>query len=176
MKSSVCVSARGFVAGGLTLALGAFIACKGADADPDGTAAPTPAAPVAAAGKGPAAAADTSGADGDNCDVTVEGPDRTKLGEPAVATVSLRATGGYKLNQEAPFSVEVGESELTVAKKDFSIDDASVAAPEEVQMEIPFSGHAAGDHDLEIHARFGVCSDDNCGFCRQKRKLKTVVD
>lgn len=112
----------------------------------------------------------------DNCDVTLEGPGHAKVGESGVATVSLRATGGYKLNQEAPFSVKVGESELSVAKKSFSIDDASVAAPEEVQMEIPFTADAAGHHDLEIHARFGVCSDDNCGFCRQKKKLQTVVD
>ena len=114
--------------------------------------------------------------DDGNCDVTVEGPGRTKVGQEAVATVSLRATGGYKLNQEAPFSVQIGEGPLTVGKTKLSIDDASVAAPHEVQMEIPFSSAAAGEHSLEIHARFGVCSDEDCGFCRKKRQLHTVVD
>jgi hypothetical protein len=111
-----------------------------------------------------------------DCDMTAAAPPRVRIGEPATMTVSMSASGAYKLNHEAPFSVGVTSDRLRTSKPRYSLDDASVLAPHAVTLEIPFLAHTPGEHALEVHASFGLCSDADCSLCKERRQLTTIVD
>jgi hypothetical protein len=107
-----------------------------------------------------------------DCEVEVEGPESTQVGHSATARVALRATGGYKVNREAPLSVHLVGNAVRPSKASFSHEDASFDAADELHFEIPFTSDAPGDHALEVHAKFGICSDATCSFCSRARGLE----
>ncbi len=141
----------------------ALVACNG------------PASPSepAAAQDSPAAAAPAPSAD---CTVEVEGPSSAVVGTRTNATVTLRPRGRFEVNQDAPLSVRVSSDSLSLDKARYTVDDATVLAPDEVAMEIPFSAATPGRHTLEVHAHFGLCGGDACALCRKTAELTTVVD
>ncbi|RMG96006.1 MAG: hypothetical protein D6705_12365 [Deltaproteobacteria bacterium] len=120
--------------------------------------------------------ADPESAPSPECSVEVEGPTSAAVGEQAKATVTLRPHGRFEVNQDAPLSVRVRSSSLALEKERYGVDDATVLAPDEVALEIPFSAAAPGTHTLEVHAHFGLCGGDACALCRKAAELSTVVN
>ncbi len=110
------------------------------------------------------------------CSVSVDELPKTAVGARGVARVSLRATNGYHVNQEAPLEVTVASDDLDLPRSRFGVAEASLLAQDEVRMEIPFSARTPGRKSMSVHARFGVCSDSKCAECRQLRRMSTLID
>jgi hypothetical protein len=106
--------------------------------------------------------------------MTVEGPASVEPGEPDHATISLRAKSGYKVNEEAPLRVTVDSVDVQLPRKEFGAGDAASLAPEEVKVEVPFAARSEGPTSLQVHAHYGVCDDESCAICRERRQLETL--
>lgn len=113
---------------------------------------------------------------GENCDVSLEGPGTAKAGEPTYATLSLKAKGDWKVNQEAPLKVRVSSQDAEVPTTKLGLEEASMLADKEVRMEVPFTPHTEGPASIEVHANFGVCDNVNCDLCKEHREVETLVN
>lgn len=137
----------------------------------------TPAAPATPAPiPAPTAAAKGAADPAPDCQVEVEGPASAAVGEASQARVTLRPTGAFEVNQEAPMEVAVRSDGLSTSKASYGVDDASVLAPREIQMSVPFTPTHSGEQTLEVKAHFGLCDGQACALCRKKAHLRTVVN
>jgi hypothetical protein len=128
---------------------------------------PPPAAPA------PAPAASFA----NRCTVDVEMPTHTAVGATGIARVTMRTTDGFHVNQEAPFEVAVAANELALPRgAKLGFNDATVLAPAEVKMDIPFTASAPGRKQLSVQAKFGICSESRCSECRRGSDTSALVD
>ncbi len=83
-----------------------------------------------------------------------------KLGSFAV---SLKPRGVYHVNQEYPVSISLkGDDGLSFPKAELAKSDATKFDLKLARFEVPFTPAKAGDHKVEAHVRFAVCTDENC--------------
>lgn len=165
------------VAAAVAIAASTLAACKKeapAPSTPPASAAPAPApkddvpAAVAAGARPttppPAAAAGPAGptAESENYLVKAESAGAA-VGQPAVATITVNATGGYHLNEEFPTAVEiVAPGGVTLPTAKFDKAAAKTWTPKLATWEIPFTAAAAGEQKFTATAKFAVCTDTTC--------------
>jgi hypothetical protein len=99
---------------------------------------------------------------GDQYDVKVTSPS-AKVGERAVAKVSVSPKGPFHVNLEYPVKLSiVAPDGVTVEKAKQNKDDAKRFDKERLDFEVAFTSGASGKKSFTGEVRFAVCTDTDC--------------
>jgi len=92
---------------------------------------------------------------------------------PEALELRLEGRGGYHVNQDYPFKVELSGSEgVTLPKASFGKDDAAEFSEERARLEVPVEV-AEGAQEVTAKVRFAVCTEETC--VPDKRTLKLAL-
>jgi len=150
----------------VAITVGAAITFAGCGDDPKPTAAPEPApvaAPVVAPTaptKAPAAAADRAEDASFELALKPTGPYET--GKVQSFSVSLKPRGEYHVNQDYPFSVSLSAEGVSFPKAELGKADAAKFDDNAVELDVPFTVAAAGEHKVSALVKFAVCTPETC--------------
>lgn len=108
-------------------------------------------------------------------ELSIAAPKEAKVGEAAEATVTLQAKAPYKVNQEYPIKLKLGESAgLTYPAATVGKDKVTLEAKKAV-MKVPFTPSAAGEHSLRGVLAFSVCTDERCLIEKRDLAVRLVA-
>jgi len=88
---------------------------------------------------------------------------KVKIGEATNLSVKIIALAPAKINKEAPMALELKPNvNLTYPKFKFAKSDAKKSDDREIQWEISLKALKAGNHQIEGHLSFYLCTDKWC--------------
>lgn len=92
---------------------------------------------------------------------------------PEALELRLEGRGGYHVNQDYPFKVELSGSEgVTLPKASFGKDDAAEFSEERARVQVPVEV-GEGAQEVTAKVRFAVCTAETC--VPDKRTLKLAL-
>lgn len=95
-------------------------------------------------------------------------------GKLGTVVLDLEPREPYHVNQEYPMSVSVSAKDgITLPKAELQKGDAAEYTEKRARFEVPFTPTAAGEHQIEAHVRFAVCTPETC--VPDERKLALAV-
>ncbi len=148
--------------------LAALMGCGENEPEPDPVPAPEPSEEAAEPEAAPEAApgADSAGPRAEADSYVLEarpeegGYEAGSLGQFAIR---LSGRGGWHLNQDFPFSVELeGPATVTFPKATLEKGDAAEFTDDAARVDVPFTPAAAGEHEVRARVSFAVCSPTSC--------------
>jgi hypothetical protein len=121
------------------------------------------------------AAADTQRFAGDGFVITATTAEPPVTGSPLAIVVDLTPTGGYKVNEEYPISLELtAPADVTTAKAKLGRGDAKVAASG-ARFTFQVTPKSAGDKRVGAKLKFALCTDTTCEPRKHAVDLKLDV-
>jgi hypothetical protein len=113
-----------------------------------------------------AAAADTR--DGPSYVLEIVAPPPSKAGAAGIATVTVRPRGGWKLNTEYPFKLElVPGAGARVAKSVLRKADARRFGEGGADVDVEITADKAGQADVAATVKFATCDDATCAVHKE---------
>ncbi|MDD9940357.1 MAG: hypothetical protein OXU20_04745 [Myxococcales bacterium] len=98
-------------------------------------------------------------------------------GKLGTFVVDLEPRGEYHVNEEYPMSVTVSAGEgLNLPKKELKKDDAAEFGEKRARFEVPFTPATTGEHRVQAHVRFAVCTPETCVPDERKLALALPVE
>lgn len=95
-------------------------------------------------------------------------------GKRGVLELQIRPVDGYKVNREAPLSVDVESAQLKFAKTRLGLKDTRDAKSPSLEFKVGFeAGGEAGEALIRVRAAFFVCDDKVC--VRQEAHAETKI-
>lgn len=103
-------------------------------------------------------------------------PLTAKVGQPATVTVSVKAKGGFHLNQEYPHKLKVAEvpAGVRLEKTDLSRGDASLDEGS-LTFTLAATPEKAGRYSLAATLKTSVCDEKQCILKSEKLTLRVVA-
>jgi len=100
-----------------------------------------------------------------------------EAGKLGTFVVDLEPRGEYHVNEEYPMSVTVSAGEgMTLPKAELKKADAAEFGQKRARFEVPFTPTAKGEHRVEAHVRFAVCTPETCVPDERKLALALPVE
>lgn len=121
------------------------------------------------------ASADVQRFAGDGFVITATTAEPPVTGSPLAIVVELTPTGGYKVNQEYPISLELtAPADVTTAKAKLGRGDAKVQASG-ARFTLQVTPKSAGDKRLGAKLKFALCTDSTCEPRKHAVELRLTV-
>jgi hypothetical protein len=119
-------------------------------------------------------AAETRGGEGYVLEIVAPPP--SKAGAPGTATVTVRTRGGWKLNTDYPFKLELSPpAGVTVAKSVLRKGDARRFEEREAALDIVITAARAGQADVGAIVKFATCDDASCAVHKEVFTITTTA-
>lgn len=110
-----------------------------------------------------AGAASADALDGEGYTIAVSTPAECRPGAAVTATVAVRPRGGWKLNTDYPFKLELAPAAgVKVAKPVMKKPDTKRFAESGVDVEVVITADKAGPADVAATVKFATCDDAQC--------------
>lgn len=98
-------------------------------------------------------------------------------GKLGTFVVDLEPRGEYHVNEDYPMSVTVSAGEgLSLPKAELQKDDAAEFGEKKARFEVPFTPATKGEHRVQAHVRFAVCTPETCVPDERKLALALPVE
>lgn len=113
------------------------------------------------------ATAETRG--GEGYVIEVVAPPASKAGTTSTATLTVRPRGGWKLNTDYPFKLELAPGAgLRVAKPTLGKQDARTFDEGGADLDIVVTADKAGKTDLAATVKFATCDGASCEVHKER--------
>lgn len=120
------------------------------------------------------ALAETRG--GDGYVVEIVAPPPSKAGAPGTATVTVRPRGGWKLNTEYPFKLELAPAAgVKVAKTVLRKDDARRFGEGGADVDVVITAAKIGQSAVAATVKFAMCDDASCAVHKESFTITTTA-
>ena len=77
--------------------------------------------------------------------------------------ITLSAKEPWHVNQDYPIAIHLtAPAGVALAKSTLERADAAAFGEREARFDVPFTPSAPGEHEVQAHVSFAMCTDENC--------------
>lgn len=105
-----------------------------------------------------------------------KGDAKVAIGATTIATLTIKARGGWHVNAEAPITVALtAPAGVSLKKEKLSRGDLAASSAESARFEIPVSATEAGKKTINAETRFVMCQQSACKPVKETVTLAVEV-